>query len=329
MCQVKARLFDPRANIESLHEVPVSRAQAMQRAGRAGRQYPGKAYRLYTEESFEELEKSAVPEIKRCRLSSLVLQMRVMGIHNLMEFEFLEPPPKQLLLNALEQLIHLGAIGKDKSVTDLGRKMAMLPLEPTYAKLILSAPPFHCTEEIVTVVAMLSVESLLITPAAKKEEASRARSYLVSSDGDHITYLQIWNAWSKAKNKKEWCMRHFINARNMKKVSDIREQLRGYCDQGKLEMHSCDQELTAVAKCLVTAFYSNVATLAPNKKCYKVEATSQEVYIHPSSTLFNRKPSCIIYDELVLTGKLYMRNCTVIDATWVPELAPSMFRTRQ
>eukprot|EP00960_Hanusia_phi_P068580 766883-Hanusia_phi.AAC.5 len=176
-------------------------------------------------------------------LSSMVLQLFVMGIENLMEFEFMDTPPVMLLTKALEQLFLLGALDKDKTLTDLGRKMAMLPLEPPYAKLLLSSSNFSCSEEILTtiqIVAVLSVDSIFFNPSGKREEAARARHLISSADGDHITYL-------KSKKDRDWCTQYFINARNMKKarhedsldcvsltcekIEDIRNQLEGYCKQ--------------------------------------------------------------------------------------------------
>ncbi|EKX51695.1 hypothetical protein GUITHDRAFT_157138 [Guillardia theta CCMP2712] len=330
---VKARIYDPKHDMESLHEelqnacIPISKAQAKQRAGRAGRVSSGKAYRLYTEAQFEELSAAAVPEIKRCRLSSMVLQLFVMGIDNLMEFEFMDTPPILLLTKALEQLFLLQALDKNKTLTDLGRKMAMLPLEPPYAKLLLSSSKFSCSEEILTIVAMLSVDSIFFNPAGKREEAARARHLISSADGDHMTYLKVYDGWLKSKKDREWCHQYFINSRNMKKVEDIRNQLQGYCKQGKIPLVSCEQELTAVARCLCTAFYSNTATIAPDGKSYRMEVTAQEVYLHPSSVLFGRRARSVVFDELVLTSKLYMRHCTVIDVGWLAELVPLLYKT--
>mmetsp|Transcript_12621 Transcript_12621/g.29020 ORF Transcript_12621/g.29020 Transcript_12621/m.29020 type:complete len:646 (-) Transcript_12621:1648-3585(-) len=296
---VKARIYDPKNDMESLHEIPISKAQAKQRAGRAGRVSSGKAFRLYTEEQFEELSMAAVPEIKRCRLSSMVLQLFVMGIENLMEFEFMDTPPVMLLTKALEQLFLLGALDKDKTLTDLGRKMAMLPLEPPYAKLLLSSSNFSCSEEILTIVAVLSVDSIFFNPSGKREEAARARHLISSADGDHITYLKVYDGWLKSKKDRDWCTQYFINARNMKKIEDIRNQLEGYCKQAKIPLISCEQELTSVARCLCTAFYSNTATIAPDGKSYRMEVTAQEVYLHPSSVLFGRRAKSVVFDELV------------------------------
>ncbi|KAJ1490181.1 P-loop containing nucleoside triphosphate hydrolase protein [Baffinella frigidus] len=356
---VKAKFYQPTIDMECLQETPVSKAQAQQRTGRAGRVSAGKCFRLFTEEAFEELQASAVPEIKRCRLSGTVLQLKIMGIDNLVEFEFMEPPPRKLLLKALEQLFCLGAIDRNHKVTDLGQRMASLPLEPSYAKLLLSAPAFDCTTEVLTIVAMLSVDSIFVNPSSKRDEAQKARAHLLHADtsvhsahahllhadGDHLTFLQkkkkmmkkkknlalfvvVYNAWVESKTtNKGWCSQHFVNARSMKKAADIRAQLARHCQQAKVALVSCGSEHTQVARCLVTAFYANAASLSPDGRCYKVESSSEEVFIHPTSSLFQRRARTVVFDQLMLTTKMYMRNCTVIDMAWLPELVPSVYST--
>ena len=291
----------------------------------------GKAFRLFTEDAYEELPAAAVPEIKRCRLASLVLQLRVMGISNLFEFEFMDPPPRPLLSQALQELWLLGAIDKTTAVTALGKRMAVLPLEPPFAKLLLEAPRFHCTVEAVTVVAMMAVDSFFFTPPGKKEEAAQARAVFEHADGDHFTYLRVYQGWADAGGAqgkaRAWCQQHYVNARNMRKVEEVRQQLVGYLVQGGVGMESCGPEQTLLARCLCTAFYNNVASLTPAANVYKVETSALEVRVHPSSVLFTRRPRTLLFNELVLTTKLYMRHCCLIDAAWLPELVPNLFST--
>lgn len=150
---------------------------------------------------------------------------------NLVDFEFMDPPPKQLLVKAMQELHMLGAVGAKMELTELGRRMSMLPLEPQYAKLLLSSRDFGCSEEILTVVAMLSAESIFYTPANAREDATRARSHLISTNGDHITYLLVYNEWIKHKRSGEWCKQTFVNSKSMQRVYDVRKQLKDYLAQ--------------------------------------------------------------------------------------------------
>lgn len=157
--------------------------------------------------------------------------MQVIGVDNFRDFEFMDPPPKQLMVKAMHELHVLGAIDKSMELTELGKRMSMLPLEPQYAKMLLSSGDLGCSEEILTVVAMLSVESIFYTPANAREDASRARGHLISTDGDHITYLLVYNEWVKHKRSGEWCKQTYVNSKSMQRVYDVRKQLKDYLAQ--------------------------------------------------------------------------------------------------
>ena len=166
---VKARGYNPRLGLDYLLVQPVSKAQARQRAGRAGRENPGQCYRLYTEESFEALLEHSIPEIQRCSLASVILQLLSLHITDIVGFPFLDPPSEESLIAALEQLYLLGAVEKKEALalTTLGREMANFPLDPSLARTILAAKEYGCAKEVLTIVAMLSVESVLFTPHEK------------------------------------------------------------------------------------------------------------------------------------------------------------------
>jgi ATP-dependent RNA helicase DDX35 len=134
----------------------------------------------------------------------------------------------------------------------------------------------------------------------------------------------VYNAWVESKGtSKDWCKQHFVNARSMHKAADIRKQLKRYCEQAGVLLASCGSEHTQVARCLVTAFYANAARLAPDGRSYRAECSSEEIFVHPNSSLFRRKARAVVFDQLMLTTKMYMRNCTVIDLAWLPELVPA------
>eukprot|EP00249_Psilotum_nudum_P019267 c27172_g1_i1 orf=935-2635(-) len=168
---VKARAYNPCIGVDSLVVVPISKAQALQRSGRAGREGPGKCFRLYTEDAFENLEDSTTPEIKRCNLASVILQLKALGIEDVLGFDFMDKPSKMAIVKALEHLYILGALTDEGKLSDpLGLRMASFPLEPLYAKAVLVANDFNCSEEMIAVCAMLSVESIFYTPREKLEE---------------------------------------------------------------------------------------------------------------------------------------------------------------
>ena len=155
-----------------------------------------------------DLPDSTIPEIQRCPLSSVVLQLVAIGVTNILEFDFMDAPSEDALVRALEHLIHIGAlenrVKEDDSLilSPLGKTLAHFPLEPSFAKAIVSAQEYGCTHEVLTVVSMLSVDSVLFTPSNKREEASAARKKFLSGDGDHMTLLSIYRAYKRVKGNK-------------------------------------------------------------------------------------------------------------------------------
>ncbi|KAL0229181.1 hypothetical protein GEMRC1_013801 [Eukaryota sp. GEM-RC1] len=167
----KCKIYNPTIGMDSLLVTPISRAQADQRSGRAGRTGPGQCYRLYTERCYkEEMLEGAIPEIQRTNLANVVLLLKSLGIDDLLEFEFMDPPPQQTLLNSMFQLWLLGALNNGGQLSLLGRQLAEFPLDPTLSKMIVSSIDFECSEEIVTIVSSLSVPSIFNRPRNEEEK---------------------------------------------------------------------------------------------------------------------------------------------------------------
>ncbi|XP_065184690.1 ATP-dependent RNA helicase DHX33-like [Sycon ciliatum] len=325
---VKLKVFDQRGGMEVLRVTPVSKAQARQRSGRAGREASGRCYRLFTEESFGELEECTIPEVRRCNLTGVVLQLLALGITDIVNFDFMDPPPKEFLKHALETLLVLSAVAKTMKLqlTPMGENMAHFPLDPKLAKIILKASEFQCGDEILTIVAMLTVESVLYTPPGQRDSAGSAWKKFHSPDGDHLMLLSIFRAYRKVQGNRAWCRENFVNGRNVKKAVAVRKQLRELCERQGIELKSCGQKLDAVRQCLTHGLFMNTAELQPSGQ-YLSTQTRKPVFIHPSSCLFHAKPAppFLLYSELVLTTKNYMRNVCIIDKAWLKEACPLLF----
>lgn len=177
----------------------------------------------------------------------------------------------------------------------------------------------------VSLVSLLSVESgIFVTPADQKEKAAAAKLMFCSPDGDHMTYLDVYNGFQDAKKKKQWCHSHFINYRAMNKVLKIRAQLAATLERLHMPLVSCGDTTTPIRRCLVTGFFLNAAQRQPDGS-YRTLLDGQSVRIHPSSVLLGKKAECVLYNELVITTRHYMREISVIDMQWLPELVPSFF----
>ncbi|KAI3804075.1 hypothetical protein L1987_32245 [Smallanthus sonchifolius] len=336
---VKVRSYSPDSGIESLIVVKTSKAQALQRSGRAGREGPGKCFRLYPESRFEGLDDSTVPEIKRCNLSNVILQLSALGVDDIIGFDFMEKPDRMAVIRSLELLYLLGALTDEKKLSDpIGQQMARLPLEPNDSKALILASQFDCLEEMLIVVSMLSVESIFYVPRDKLEESRTVIKSFSSPEGDHITLVNVYrasiefleknkteNGNEKAeKNLRKWCKDNFINNRSLKHARDIYNQIRENVERMGLKMSSCGDDMLQLRRCLAASYFLNAALKQPDGT-YRVLANGQIAEIHPTSVVRRSKPECVVFYNLVQTTRNYVRNVTRIDYLWLAELAPQCY----
>ena len=328
--KVKAKKFHPSSGLDTLSVQWISQAQAWQRAGRAGREKSGVVYRLYTEDQFDALDCNATPEIQRCSLSNTLLQMMAIGIDDVQNFDFMDRPSKNALFVALEELKILGAVietaGKHQ-LTILGKQMSFFPLDPKLSKAIITSKDCHCVEEMLSLVSMLSVESILHIPYSKRELALAARKKFAASEGDFFMLLNVYRSFKQNKGNKAWCFENFVNHRSMSTVLDIRKQLRELCLKAGITITSSQTDLKQLRKCVAIGFFTNAAELHPDGN-YRAIDSNQVVHIHPSSCLFQSKPAYVIFRELVHTTKCYMRDLCVVDPEWLYDAAPDYFRKK-
>ncbi|KAJ1964197.1 ATP-dependent RNA helicase [Dipsacomyces acuminosporus] len=320
----KVRGFDPRIG-ESLLVEPVSKSSARQRTGRAGREAEGHCYRLYTEADYAQLPEDSVPEIKRCQLSMVVLQLKAAGANDVLKFDFMDRPSKKALKHALLELYALDALDDKGDLTKLGRWMSEFPLEPSYSKVIYASQKAGCTREVIDVVSLLSVDSLFYIPADKRDESNAAQMTFRSTEGDHLTYLNLLRAYTKVNGDKDWCTEHFVNRRNMRHVLDVRQQLNRLC--ARLGMNTeltCGTDLDSVLRCFLSGFFHNCALLQPDGS-YRSLSGSQHVHVHPGSSLFGKKIPAIFYDQLVFTNKLHARAVSAADPAWIALASPKLY----
>ncbi|KAJ5894233.1 ATP-dependent RNA helicase DHX8 [Penicillium taxi] len=323
---VKQNAYDPKLGMDSLVVTPVSQAQAKQRAGRAGRTGPGKCFRLYTEAAYaSEMLPTTIPEIQRQNLSHTILMLKAMGINDLLHFDFMDPPPTNTMLTALEELYALSALDDEGLLTRLGRKMADFPMEPALAKVLIASVDMACSEEILTIVSMLSIQSVFYRPKEKQQQADQKKSKFHDPHGDHLTLLNVYNGWKKSNFNNAWCFENFIQARQIRRAQDVRKQLLGIMNRYKHRLISCGRDTTKVRQALCTGFFRHAAR-KDQEGGYKTLVEGTPVALHPNSALFGKPAEHVIYHDLVLTTKEYMHCCTTIEPKWLVEAAPTFFK---
>ena len=323
---VKQKVYNSKTGMDSLVVTPISQAQAKQRAGRAGRTGPGKCYRLYTERAYrDEMLPTPVPEIQRTNLAATVLQLKAMGINDLIGFDFMDAPPVEAMIHALELLHVLSALDDEGLLTRLGRRMAEFPLEPNLSKMLIMSVNLQCSDEILTIVSMLSVQNVFYRPKEKQALADQKKAKFNQPEGDHLTLLAVFNSWRTNKFSAAWCYENFVQQRTLKRAQDVRKQLLGIMDRHKLDVVSCGKSTTRVQKAICSGFFRNAAKKDPQEG-YRTLVDSQIVSIHPSSSLFHRQPEWVVFHEVVQTTKEYMREVTTVDPKWLVEFAPAFFK---
>jgi pre-mRNA-splicing factor ATP-dependent RNA helicase DHX16 len=331
---VKENVYNPATGISKLIAVPCSRASANQRSGRAGRVGPGKCFRLYTKYAFmNEMEESTTPEIQRTNLNGIVLLLKSLGINDLLDFEFMDPPPTETLIGALNQLFALQALNHKGELTKVGRQMAEFPTDPMLAKAVLAADRLGCVEEVLTIVSMLSESAaLFFRPKDKKIHADSARArFTIKEGGDHLTLLNIFNQWVDSDFSPVWAKENFLDMRSLKRARDVRDQLAKLCERVEVTMSSCGaNDLIPIQKALTSGFFPNAARLQRGGDSYRTVKNNTTVYIHPSSVCMANDPpiKMVIYYELVQTTKEYMRNCLPIKPEWLHEAAPHFHKKK-
>mmetsp|Transcript_15576 Transcript_15576/g.31866 ORF Transcript_15576/g.31866 Transcript_15576/m.31866 type:complete len:1000 (-) Transcript_15576:304-3303(-) len=327
----KETSFNAKTGMESLMVMPISQAAAQQRAGRAGRTQPGKCFRLFTAYSFQhELDPNTTPEILRTNMCNVVLMLKSLGIDNLLAFDFMDAPPPESLIRALEQLYALGALNDRGELTKMGRRMAEFPLDPMLSKTVIVSEKYKCVSEVLSAVSMLSIgASVFYRPKEKKVHADTARlNFSRGGGGDHIALMRCYNEWAETDYSPQWCFENFVQIRNMRQARDVREQLEGLCERVEVDATiSNPEDIEAVLKAITAGFFYNTARLGKSGD-YETVKQRRTVYIHPSSVLAKEEPlpAWVVYFELAFTSKEFMRQVAPIQPQWLIEIAPHFYQ---
>ncbi|XP_012286028.1 probable ATP-dependent RNA helicase DHX35 isoform X2 [Orussus abietinus] len=323
----KVPWFEVETQTNSLIVAPVSKASANQRAGRAGRVRSGKTYRLYTEEAYEQLFESTPPQMQRADLAPAILQLKALGIDNVLRFSFPSSPPSKHLLSGLELLYALGAVdSKGELTSPVGITMAEMPLDPVFSKCLIASGEMECSEEITTILSMLQVQNVFVRPfggqAALKSRVAH-RKFEVE-EGDLITLLNVYTAFEKNKSTG-WCQKHFLNHKALRRATEIRVQMRKLLKKLDIPVASSNGNTQQVLRCITTGLFPNAAYLHYTG-VYKTVRGNRDLYIHPNSCLYTlQQPQWILFCEVLQTNKTFMRELTVVQPEWLIELAPHFY----
>ncbi|KAF6765883.1 pre-mRNA splicing factor [Ephemerocybe angulata] len=288
-------------------------------------------YRLYTEMAFRnELFENAIPEIQRTNLANTVLLLKSLGVKNLLEFDFMDPPPQANILNSMYQLWVLGALDNNGDLTPVGRKMSEFPMEPSMAKMLIASVEYKCSAEMLTIVSMLSVPSVFYRPKERMEEADAAREKFNVPESDHLTLLNVFNQWKSHGFRDEWAMRHFLHPKLLRKGREVRAQLEDIMKFQKMPIISAGTDFDVLRKAITAGYFHQAARVKGIGEFVNIRS-GLPTHLHPTSALYGLgyTPSYVVYHELILTSKEYMTQVTAIDPYWLAELGPVFYSVKE
>ncbi len=323
--------YNIRSHTKALPVLPISKASANQRAGRAGRLEAGICIRLYEEEDYEQRAEFTPPEIIRSNLAEVILRLLYMGLGPVSEFPFIDPPSPQAIREGYATLRELGAITSSGKLTYIGKTMARLPLDPRISRIILQARKENALNEILIISSALSIQDPRQRPIEQTDAADQAHRKFVVQGSDFLTLLKIWERYQSVKKNetnrqlRNFCKRHFLSYNRMRQWEDTYRQLKTILDEsGNFPINDRPASYDQIHRSILSGFLSHIAMYQEAHKY--LGARGKELYIHPSSGLFKNRPQWIVAYEWVRTTKLFARTIATIKPKWVEELAPGLCR---
>ena len=255
-----------------------------------------------------------------------------LGINDLIRFDLLDPPPAETLIKSLELLYAMGALNFKSELTKLGRRMAEFPCDPMLSKAILASEKYGCVEEMLTICSMLDENnSVFYRPKDKALHADNAKqNFARGGHGDHFALLNVYADWADTNYSRQWCFENFVQEKSMRRARDIRDQFIDLCERVELELVS-SSDVVKIAKAVTAGYFYHTAQFQKDGS-YRTVKNPHTVSIHPQSTLFKDKdnlPRWVVYHQLVFTSKEYMRQLIVIEPSWLIEIAPHYYKSRE
>ncbi|KAG4306217.1 hypothetical protein PORY_000205 [Pneumocystis oryctolagi] len=331
IAETSLTFYNPRMGMDALQITPISQANSNQRSGRAGRTGAGIAYRLYTEAAFQnELYIQTIPEIQRTNLANTILLLKSLGVKDLLNFDFMDPPPEDTIMSSLFDLWTLGAVDNIGNLTPLGQRMSSFPMDPPLSKLIIASEDYGCTEEMLTIVSMLSVPSVFYRPKERQEESDAAREKFFVPESDHLTLLHVYSQWKSNGYRDEWCIKHFLHPKVMRRAREIRQQLMDIMKFQKMKYVSCGSDWDVIRKCICSGYFHHAARVKGIGEYIHIRS-GMPCHLHPTSSLYGLGylPDYVIYHELILTSKEYMSIVTSVDPYWLAELGGMFYSVKE
>lgn len=322
--------YSPRAKVQRLPVEPISQASADQRQGRCGRIGPGICIRLYDEQDFLSRDRYTTPEIRRTNLASVILQMIALRLGDIDRFPFLDPPKTEAVQDGFRTLFELGAINRRRELTETGRLMSRLPVDPRIARMVLAADQHRCLAEVLIIASALELQDPRQRPPEKEQQADQQQAQVVHPESDFLSLLNLWD-WvhkqkadvSKTKLRK-LCQEHFLSWNRIREWQDIHRQLKQIVQDNGMKVDARRDDYATIHKALLTGLLSNIATKRTGHEYHGVGGSKS--FLWPGSGVFESKPKWIVAAEVVETTRRYLRTVARIEPKWLEPLADHLVK---
>ncbi|RLA49319.1 MAG: ATP-dependent RNA helicase HrpA [Gammaproteobacteria bacterium] len=325
--------YSYRTKVQRLPIEPVSQASANQRQGRCGRVSAGVCIRLYSEEDFKARPEFTDPEIKRTNLAAVVLQMLTLGLGEVKNFPFINPPDSRLVRDGYKLLEELGAVSTAGKLTPVGKRMARLPVDPRLARMVLAAAEQGCLEEILVITSALTVQDPRERPADKQQQADQMHARFRHPRSDFMAWLALWRYYEEQRQAlsqnqlRKLCKREFLSFLRMREWRDIHRQLSIACRTQQLKPRASipeEENYQGVHVALLNGLLSNIAQFDEGREY--LGSRNRKLQIFPGSSQARKKPKWLVAAEIVETSRVFAREVGAIDPQWVIGINPDLIK---
>lgn len=317
---------NPRSGVTQLQIEPISRASADQRKGRAGRIQSGICFRLYAEDDYLNRPAYTDPEILRVGLAGVILQMKALSIGDIEDFPFLDAPSKRAIDEGYRVLTEIGALDEKGSLTDIGKALARLPVDPRLGRMILGGEQEGVLREVLIVAAALGIQDPRDRPISAQKQADAKHAQFKNEESDFAGLLKLWHAFQDAQEKlsqnqlRKWCRDQFLSYVRLREWTDIHRQLAQIARELGLNTNEKPANDIALHRALCSGLLSRIGQWHPDSKTY-IGARQTRFVLHPSSGLAKKPPAWVAVAELVETSQLFGRTAARVDPAWLESIA--------
>lgn len=303
---VKQIEFDAVKRLTTLKQVEISQAEAIQRKNRAGRTREGKCYRLYSEDTFNRMKSSPVPEIQRSNLEHTILLLATHGTEDVYNFDFIDRPPPTAIAASLVELEDLGAFDSFGQLTQLGRQMSQFPVDPKSAKVLIMSKQLDCSEEILTIISILAARSTAGEVFIRDKKTCLPNCFKMAfmkiNRGDHLTLLEVFNQWKRNGCSSDWCRQFCVNDQALQEASLIRNELQSELENNTPNFPNVPPSPwnQAIQRCILSGYFSQIARKISRRGYVTYANPNELVYIDHTCGVYTLPLHYnVIFDELI------------------------------